>query len=342
MQRQSIPADIKRLLSADLSKFVKEEIQRIVPILTTDEELSKSAPHAQEYYQDTSSWNYVAVTAIRETFLTMKNSFVTTSDSPSLPVNPSQHLEKVSGVMELAICKILAELLDNFDYEITLNDQCLGSLNKICTNLAKNMLHHVSKETVKGISDYFDEEIHTVSYIECHYSNMAIAQTWDKDINQYYNTATSGRPAPPPPPSRSRMTRVSTSSVKEEKKIPVADEDDATLYPASRDAARKYAMKYCFWLTSQISDRIRKIINLKFLAAVHNYFDGKFLEETHNELARIMQEAEIKEKDLLASSQVKKKQDNLKKHEEKFAIFDGLLKEINSLNAKIERLQGKV
>ena len=101
-------------------------------------------------------------------------------------------------------------------------------------------------------------------------------------------------------------------------------------------------MKYCFWLTSQISDRIRKIINLKFLAAVHNYFDGKFLEETHNELARIMQEAEIKEKDLLASSQVKKKQDNLKKHEEKFAIFDGLLKEINSLNAKIERLQGKV
>ena len=73
MQRQSIPAEIKRLLSADLSKFVKEEIQRIVPILTTDEELSKSAPHAQEYYQDTSSWNYVAVTAIRETFLTMKN-----------------------------------------------------------------------------------------------------------------------------------------------------------------------------------------------------------------------------------------------------------------------------
>lgn len=44
------------------------------------------------------------------------------------------------------------------------------------------MLHHVSKETVKGISDYFDEEIHTVSYIECHYSNMAIAQTWDKGM----------------------------------------------------------------------------------------------------------------------------------------------------------------
>jgi len=78
------------------------------------------------------------------------------------------------------------------------------------------------------------------------------------------------------------------------------------------------------------------------LAEIHNYFDGKFLEETHAELTSLITEAEINEQALLSSSQVKGYQDDLKHHENKLEIFEGLLKEINSLSAKIGRLQDKL
>ena len=49
-------------------------------------------------------------------------------------------------------------------------------------------MHHAAlKNTLKGISDYFDEEIHTISYIENHYSNLQIKETWE--LGKYmYNT----------------------------------------------------------------------------------------------------------------------------------------------------------
>ena len=49
-EKTAIPAEVKNILSEKLSKFVKVEIQRIVPMLTTDEELKKSAINAQLYY----------------------------------------------------------------------------------------------------------------------------------------------------------------------------------------------------------------------------------------------------------------------------------------------------
>lgn len=39
------------------------------------------------------------------------------------------------------------------------------------------------------------------------------------------------------------------------------------------------------------------------MAEIHNYFDGKFLEETSMELTRLIKEAEIEEQVVLSSSQ---------------------------------------
>ena len=124
------------------------EMQRIVPMLTTDDVLKRSAPHAQEYYQewfgiiqssfidfnlifftiflkDTSSWTNVALTAIRETFLTMKNSFVSSSNTCDIKATSSDHLDLISGKIESSVRKILRENLKDFDYEITADDVSL-------------------------------------------------------------------------------------------------------------------------------------------------------------------------------------------------------------------------
>lgn len=340
IEKTAIPAEVKNILSEKLSKFVQVEMQRIVPLLTTDDVLKQSAPHGQEYYQDNSSWTNVAMTAIRETFFTMKNSFVSSSKPSGIQATSSDHLDLISGKIESAVRNILRENLKDFDYEITASDHCHGTLNDICERLAGAMHHEALKNTLKGISDYFDEEIHTISYIENHYSNLQIKETWELEIGKFYENNQANKP---PPPSRKRTARVSTTSVKPEKDIPVTDtEDDPKFYPTSLQGARTYAQKYCFWLNAQISDRLRKIINLKFLAEIHNYFDGKFLEETHAELTSLITEAEINEQALLSSSQVKGYQDDLKHHENKLEIFEGLLKEINSLSAKIGRLQDKL
>ena len=125
------------------------------------------------------------------------------------------------------------------------------------------MHHEALKNTLKGISDYFDEEIHTISYIENHYSNLQIKETWElgkyymyyninqflilifslnffifymnlwriilSEIGKFYENNQANKP---PPPSRKRTARVSTTSVKPEKDIPVTDtEDDPKFYP---------------------------------------------------------------------------------------------------------------
>ena len=46
------------------------------------------------------------------------------------------------------------------------------------------MLHGAKVNTLKGISDYFEEEIHTISYTENHYSNFEIKETWE--LGKYY------------------------------------------------------------------------------------------------------------------------------------------------------------
>ena len=46
------------------------------------------------------------------------------------------------------------------------------------------MLHAAKENTLKGISDYFEEEIHTISYTENHYSNLEIKETWE--LGKYY------------------------------------------------------------------------------------------------------------------------------------------------------------
>ena len=46
------------------------------------------------------------------------------------------------------------------------------------------MLHAAKENTLKGISDYFEEEIHTISYTENHYSNFEIKETWE--LGKYY------------------------------------------------------------------------------------------------------------------------------------------------------------
>ena len=52
IEKTAIPAEVKNILSEKLSKFVQVEMQRIVPLLTTDDVLKQSAPHGQEYYQE--------------------------------------------------------------------------------------------------------------------------------------------------------------------------------------------------------------------------------------------------------------------------------------------------
>ena len=73
-------------------------------------------------------WTHVAQTAIRETFLTMKNSFDSSSKPSTIKATTSDHFDLISARIESAVQKILRENLKDFDYEITASDVSFGYL----------------------------------------------------------------------------------------------------------------------------------------------------------------------------------------------------------------------
>ena len=70
-------------------------------------------------------WTHVAQTAIKETFRTMKNSFVSSSKPSTIKATTSDHLDLISARIESAVQKILRENLKDYDYEITASDVSL-------------------------------------------------------------------------------------------------------------------------------------------------------------------------------------------------------------------------
>ena len=67
----------------------------------------------------------MAQTAIKETFRTMKNSFVSSSKPSTIKATTSDHLDLISARIESAVQKILRENLKDYDYEITASDVSL-------------------------------------------------------------------------------------------------------------------------------------------------------------------------------------------------------------------------
>ena len=70
------------------------------------------------------------MTAIRETFFTMKNSFVSSSKPSGIQATSSDHLDLISGKIESAVRNILRENLKDFDYEITASDVSVSNNNE--------------------------------------------------------------------------------------------------------------------------------------------------------------------------------------------------------------------
>ena len=102
------------------------------------------------------------------------------------------------------------------------------------------------------------------------------------------------------------------------------------------ETCKNYIKQYCFWYVHDFASYIRKAFELNFTKHMHDYFGkGIFVNESNNKIDAVLTEANLTENDILQCKNVQMFKKKLEEHQEKFEVYEKLVKELVKLKQKL-------